>query len=183
MNELLELRKSIKAKKPKFVRQDSNRMMNDKWRRPRGKSSKMRYNLRGYPRNVEPGWGSPAEVKGLHKSGLKIVLVNSLLDLSKINPKTEGIVISGKLGAKKRINIINEAKKKSIIILNIKPDAYLKRIEEKKKQKKSAKEEKQKRKEQKKKEKKPVAEKKEELTEEQKKELEKQEKDKILTKG
>ncbi len=183
MNKLLELRRSIKAKKPKFVRQDANRMMNDKWRRPRGKSSKMRYNLRGYPRNVEPGWGSPTEVKGLHKSGLKMVLVRSLSDLSKVDPKTEGIIISGKLGAKKRIAVIEEAKKKSINILNIKPDDYLKKIEEKKKQKKLAEEEKQKRKEQKKKEKKPSVEKKEELTEEQKKELEKKEKDKILTKG
>lgn len=181
----LEVRKITKAKKPVFKRQCYIRKeVGTKWRAYKGIHSKARLGLRGHQNRVEPGYGSPCEVRGLHKTGLKIVLVNSLLDLAKINPKEAGIVISSNVGMKKAIQILNEAKKKSLHVLNVKADDYLKRIESRLALKKKAKEEKSKKKEQKKKEK-PKAEKKEEkpeLSEEEKKEAEKAEKEKVLTK-
>ena len=187
---LLELRKKIKSKKPEFNRHDSHKRkrLKKNWRKPRGLQSKMRLSLRGYAKAVTKGYGSPSEVYGLDKSGLKIVRINSVQELEKLNPKQEGALISTNLGLKKRIIIVKKAKEKGITILNIKnADKWLKEVEEKfvrkkeeKKKKKETKQEKKKELEKKSKEEKEKLI--EKLTEEEKKQKEKEEKDKVLIK-
>jgi len=186
----LDLREQIKNKKPTFLRQCAHKRgrLANKWRRPKGLHSKMRKKLKGYRKSPSPGYGSPNEVKGVHPSGLKQILVNSIKDLEKIESDS-GIILSSKIGLRKKIELVKEAIEKKIKILNIKdPNLFLKSTEEKIKKKKEAKEAKTKEKEKKKKEKeKKVAEKKEKelaekLTEEEKKEKEKKEQDKLLIK-
>ena len=186
---LLELRKKIKSKKPVFVKQDAHKQkkLSSSWRRPRGIQSKMRLHKRGYRTVVSTGYGSPAAVKGLHKSGLKIVLVSNLKDIESLNPKTDGILISSKTGMRKRIEIMKSAKEKGISVLNKKDsESWLKESQEKIEKRKEDKKKKLETKSQKKKElEKKSAEKKEEklsdkLSEEEKKAKEKQEKDKVL---
>jgi len=191
MKDLLALRKSIKKKKPGFVRQDAHKKprLKKKWRRARGIHSKIRLKKRGYRKNVRKGYGSPNKVYGLHPEGLKGVVVKSLDDLKSIT-KEKGAVISANIGLKKKIELLKKAKELGIIVLNFKDiDKFLKSSEEKQKARKKAKEERKKKKAAKKKEKeKKVEEKKKEeklaekLTDEEKKEKEKEEKDKILTK-
>lgn len=179
----------VKKKKPKFVMQDAHkkRRLKKKWRKPRGSDSKVRYKLRGYSRRVSIGYKTPKIIFGLNKDGLKGVLVKSLKDLDKIKQDFEAAIISKKIGAKKKIEIIKQAKNKSIKIINIKDgDAYIKKIEEKIKKRKEIK-----KKIEEKKEKKKVA-KKEDLaekiqkeetkTDKEKKEETKKEMDKALTK-
>lgn len=185
MKELLELRNKLKKKKPNFVRQDSHKVkrMKKGWRKPRGKDSKIRQNFRGYRRGVKSGWGSPKQVKGLHKSGLKMRLVCSDKELSSVDPKSEGIIIASNIGLKKRIKVVEDAIKKNIRILNLKDAQSF--LDETKKKMKVEKEEKVKKEKEKKKKvekpkKKTIEDKVE--TEKEKKEREKKEKDKLLIK-
>ena len=185
--DLLKIRKKIKSKKPKFVGQSTHKKtrVTKKWRRAKGQDSKLGHNLRGYKRGLSHGYGSPKDVKGLHPSGLKLKKINTLSDLTKINPKQEAGIISSSVGLKKRIKIAKQAKEKSVTIINIKDiEEFLKQAEEKFKIKKQEHEKKIERRNKKAEKKKPAKKEKlaEKISEEEKKEQEKKEKDKLLTK-
>jgi len=190
--ELLWLRKKIKAKKPKFSRQDSHKKkkLENKWRKPKGLHSKMRLGKSGYKKSVKKGYGSPRSVKNLSSEGIEKVNAFNKKDLEKIDTKSQGVIISSGVSLKKRIDIIIEAEKKKIKILNIKDlSKYIKEAEEKREKAKKEKEERKKEKEKKKKAEEKKAKKTEGkgveekvIDEEEKKKLEKKEKDKILTK-
>jgi large subunit ribosomal protein L32e len=186
---LLEIRKAMKSRKPRFVRQESDRRsrLEKKWRRPRGWQSKMRKNRKGHPARISKGYKSPVAVRGLHPNGLRTIMVNNFDSLENINAKEEGIIISSAVGLKKRIEIIKKAKEKNITILNFKnSDEFLQGVQETLAKKK---EEKTKKKETKEKKKKETEKKKPEklaekvsLSEEEKKEADKKEKDRLLIK-
>jgi large subunit ribosomal protein L32e len=117
---LLEVRKVIKKKKPDFIRQDAHKKIriNNAWRAPKGMQSQMRHNRSGYGKLLQVGYGSPKAVRGMHHSGMKHVEVSNVKELAKVNPKEEGIIIKS-IGMKKKIEIIIEAEKKGIKILNV----------------------------------------------------------------
>ena len=161
--------------------------LKNKWRKPRGSDSKMRYKRRGYRGIISVGYKTPKSIFGLNKNGLKGILIHSIKDLDKIKQDFEAAIISKKVGAKKKIEIIKQAKNKSIKIMNIKDvDDYVKKIEERLKKKKEVKKKKEDKKEKKKETKKEdLAEKiqkEEEKTDKEKKEEAKKEMDKALTK-
>lgn len=180
----------IIMKKTKFIRQDAHKKsrLGNKWRRPKGLHSKMRLGLKGYRKSISIGFGSPRKTRNLHSSGLKLIVIKSLKELEKINTKKECIAIAKTIGLKKKVEILKQAIKKNIKVVNIKDvNKFLKDVEEKIKKTKEEKEKLKKKKEVKKKEKEKAAEKKTieekvEKTDEEKKEEEKKEKDKILTK-
>ena len=188
---LLELRTKIKNKKPDFIRQDSPKRMKVgfKWRKPKGIHSKIRHHFKGRRKMPSPGYKSPVNVKGLHASGSKTVMVFSVDDIKKIKTESEGIVIAKAVGAKKRLEILKKAKESNIRVLNLNVDEHIKKIEDfinsKKKSEKETK--KQATKKEESKEKKEIKEAKQkeaekQLTQEEKQEAEKKEKDKVLTK-
>ncbi len=180
---LLDFKNKKKAKNPKFMRQDSykKKKITKVWRKPRGWDSKQRKRMQRQA-IVEPGYGSPASLRGIHKSGLEIVKVSTFDQLKEIDPKVQGIILSGKLGFKKKALFMNEAIKLKIRMLNIKkPEEYLKKKEDAKEELKRLKEkrsEKQK-KVTEKEEKESIEDK---LSDEEKKKLEKKEIDRLLTK-
>lgn len=185
INTLLELRNKIKARKPKFLMQDSwkKKELPKKWRKPKGMHSKIRMRKKGHPKMVSPGYGSPRAIKGFSKEGLKIKHVSSLNDLKKI--KNEAIIIS-RTGIKKKIELVKEAIKMGLKIINLaEPEKYLAAIEKKREKEKTEREKKLTKKEivkkemEKKPEEKPLE---EALSEEEKKKIEKREKEKILIK-
>lgn len=191
VEELLGLRKQIKSKKPNFIRQDyhKKKRLSNKWRRPKGLHSKIRLQFRGRAKCVSAGYGSPRKVRHLHKSGLQQCLIRSAKDLEGLDAKKNCLVISSSLGDKKRIVILKKAKEQGFNVLNFNnPDDYIKKVEDKinvRKKKKA--EEKTKAKETKKagKKEEKVAEKVKEEEKQQlrdKKDVEKKEKDRILTK-
>ena len=202
MKPLLELRKSIKKKKPDFTRQDNHKKpkLGDRWRKPKGLQSKMRLHLRGYKRSPEVGWGSPKEVKGLTSEGLRPVHIMSLKDISSLKKETDAVIIASNIGKRKRLSLVQALLEKKIAIINIKdPSKYIEGIEKDLKQKKQAKQAKTKEKAEKKKEKeakekKAAKEAKEKepkgsqegladkIDQDDRKKQEKQEKDKIITK-
>jgi large subunit ribosomal protein L32e len=189
MDEHIKELLKLKRKKPKFAMQDfhKKRRLKNKWKKPKGLDSKMRFMLRGYRGRISVGYKSPKIIFGLNKDGLKGILIKSANDLHNIKEKYEAAIISKKVGAKRRLDIIRLAQKMSIKIMNIKDvDDYIKKIEERIKKKKEQKKDKADKKE------KSEAvssddlakkiQKEEEKTEKEKKEEAKKEMDKLLIK-
>lgn len=177
IKKLLELRKAIKRKKPVFVRRDARYKVRVpfKWRKPRGRHSPVRQRHKGKLRLVSIGYGSPKAVKHLHSSGLQKILINNKKELENLNPEKQGIIISSKVGNKKKTGIIKAALEKKLTILNLKePQKHLEKLQSEFQGRKKSKEKKLTEKEKKELEKKKKAEEKE------KKEKEEKEKSKEL---
>ncbi|WP_456454325.1 50S ribosomal protein L32e [Methanopyrus sp.] len=117
---LLKLREELKRKKPKFRRQEWHRYkrLGEKWRRPKGRHSKMRRKLKSRPKMPNPGYGSPKKVRGLHPSGYEEVLVYNPKDLEKIDPKRQAARIASRVGKRKRQEILDKAEELGIVVLN-----------------------------------------------------------------
>ena len=193
----LSLRKAIKKRKPDFKRQDAHkkkRLSRTGYRKPRGLHSKVRLNKRGYVKKANHGYGSPAEAKNLHPSGLFPFVVENVSMLERIDPSKEGIIISSTVGMKKKIEIVNKAEELKIKILNVKDSKSFvetsNEILKDRKEKRTEVKKKQKKKEQKKQDNKKKSEEKESSdddssvkeSKDEKKELENKEKNKVLTK-
>ncbi|MBI4981242.1 50S ribosomal protein L32e [Candidatus Woesearchaeota archaeon] len=121
-NKLLSLRNQNKKRKPHFVVHESTSYprMKPKWKKTRGNSSGVRQKWRGRRATVNPGYGSPQEVKGLHSSGLEKVIVNNAAELLALNHATQGAVIASSVGNRKRAELLKLAQEKKIRILNVK---------------------------------------------------------------
>src|SRR5687767_9714048 len=118
--ELLQLRKKIANKRPEFVRQESWRYdrLPPNWRRPKGKDNKMRKQVSGVPPLAKVGYKGPRKSRGLHPSGYNDILVFNIKDLTKIDPKVDAVRIAHTVGNKKRIEIVTEATRLKMKILN-----------------------------------------------------------------
>jgi large subunit ribosomal protein L32e len=116
----LAIRKRIKSKKPNFKRQESWRYkrVEKSWRKPRGLDSKMRKKVKGWPKSVKVGYRGPKKLRGLHPSGYAEVLIRTVDDVNKVDPKTQAIRIAHTVGAKKRVEISARATEREIHILN-----------------------------------------------------------------
>jgi len=136
---LLEVRKTIKDKKPDFKQQNFGRKkrISDRWRKPKGHQSKMRHRFKGYPIMVSKGWRSPVEVRGLHLKGYETVLVSNVAQVEKVD-KSKAIIIAGTVGDKKRLAIIEKAESLNIPVLNIKTDKFKEKIAKTKSDKEKA---------------------------------------------
>ncbi|MBU5682504.1 MAG: eL32 family ribosomal protein [Candidatus Aenigmatarchaeota archaeon] len=110
-------------KLPEFKRQlkDSVKRLKGKWRKPRGKQSKMRIHKKGKPKVVRIGYGAPKDLKYKNRAGFYEILIESINDLEKIknlDRNLYAIRISSKVGKKKRIEIENKIKELGFKILN-----------------------------------------------------------------
>lgn len=117
---LLRIRRVMKRKKPDFLRQNWFKFpkLGEKWRRPKGRHSKLRKHEKERGALPSPGYRSPKAVRGLHPSGLKEVRVFNVNDLENLDPKKHAIRIAAQVGKKKRMEIIKEAEKLGIRVLN-----------------------------------------------------------------
>jgi len=122
LEEALKLRNRVKKKKPKFVRQESWRYkrLDESWRRPKGIDNKMRRKIKGWPPTVSIGYRGPKIASGLHPSGHREVLIHNVNELKKVNPNTQAIRIAHTVGKRKRADILVEARKTKVKILNFK---------------------------------------------------------------
>jgi len=128
----LKTRKRVKKSKPDFVRSESWRYakLKESWRRPRGLDHKMRRKIKGWPPTVSTGYKGPQDARGLHPSGYREVLVHNAKEVSKVDPKSEAARIAHTVGKKKRVQIVAEAKKRKVFILNFTPVEELVEAEE-----------------------------------------------------
>ncbi|MCG2871194.1 MAG: 50S ribosomal protein L32e [Sulfolobales archaeon] len=124
LKERRRLQKLIKKKdKPKFLRYDWDKYYRlerqETWRKPRGRDNPMRLQLSGYSPKVDPGFGTPKEIRGLHPSGLKPVIVRNMKELEDLKGKQDVIVyIASTVGLKKRTEMVSKAKELGIRLAN-----------------------------------------------------------------
>ncbi len=113
MKKLVQLRR----KKPESIRINAHRYkrLDDNWRKPKGKDARDKITHKANPPKI--GRSMPRKFRGLHPSGLKEVLVKNVSDLDKVK-EGYGIRIAH-VGKKKKMQIIAEAKKRNIPILNL----------------------------------------------------------------
>jgi len=115
----------------KFLRRDSSRhpklgkrrKKKLKWRRPRGRDNKMREKRGGYPKIVGIGYKKD---KKLRKNA---VIVKNVFDLEKI--KEDNVIIIGKTGNRKKIEIAKKARELKMKFANLNIKKFLKKIEKK----------------------------------------------------
>jgi large subunit ribosomal protein L32e len=117
----LQIRKQIKKRTPKFLREEWYRYKRipKNWRRPDGITSKMRINLKYRPNKVRVGYRGPKQIRGLHSSGFEEILIHNKNELHNIDNTKQAIRIGSTVGTKKRIEIEKEAENLDIRILNI----------------------------------------------------------------
>ena len=121
-------------KKIKFLRRDVRRFFKfgkgrgkkAKWRKPTGRDNKMREKRKGYPVVVSIGYGTDKNKKGKIKERIP-VKINNIQELENLNKNQIGIV--GKIGKKKKIELVRKAKELKIELQNINIDSFLKKLE------------------------------------------------------
>lgn len=120
LKEKLKLREKMKRMKPEFLRQEWFRYkrVGMKWRKAKGIHSKMKKHVKYRIPSPRIGYSSPKEVRGLHSSGFKEILIYNINEIEKINPGTEAVRIGHSVGAKKRNEIEKKADSLGIRVLN-----------------------------------------------------------------
>lgn len=118
--ELVEKRRLVSAKRPKFVRPESWRYkrLRPMWRKPKGVDNKVRRQDKGWPVLVRVGYRGPVAARGLHPSGHYESLVYRPEDLESLVPGRDVARIGGTVGSRKRISIIARAKELGIRVVN-----------------------------------------------------------------
>lgn len=118
--DLLEQRKKISERRPKFRRQESWRYkrLAANWRKPKGIDNKMRLQVSGVPSLVKIGYRGPKASRGLHPSGYVDNLIHNVNELLKLNKDKDAARIAHTVGNKKRLEIILEAESMGIKVLN-----------------------------------------------------------------
>jgi large subunit ribosomal protein L32e len=132
------------TKKPKFIRcgGKNRKKVGEKWRRPRGRTNKLRIHKNRRGHIPQPGYGTPAAIRGLHPSGLEEVLIANVTGMENYDKEKQALRIEATVGNKKRIGIQKRAEELGIRILNPKkievkqpkPKKEVKKVEETKKE-------------------------------------------------
>jgi len=127
---LLEVRAQKKAANPRFSRHAAHRKkrLANNWRSPRGLHNKLRLHKKSRGANVSTGYRGPVLVRGLTASGKKSIVVSTLAELTHLEPDTHAIIVSGKIGNKKRLAIIDESTKHKFEIVNLDAKAKTEKI-------------------------------------------------------
>ena len=110
--------------KHKFVRVDTHRFSKlgkgrpklQKWRRPTGKHNKTRLKRFSYPIQPGIGFGTPRKTSGKVQN-LNPILITNMADLLSAG-KNNILIVSRKLGAKKKMEILKKAAEMNFKIAN-----------------------------------------------------------------
>lgn len=120
----------------RYSKLGKKRKKKQKWKKPTGRDNKMREKRRGYPAVVSIGYKKKKKL-------IKRIIVRNIKELDAV--KKNEIVIIGKVGKKKKIEILKKAKGEKIKFQNINAEKFLKKnvkvekekVEEKKPEKKN----------------------------------------------
>lgn len=85
------------------------------WRHPRGTHSKMRRRRKSYPATPSIGYRTPRKERQM-PGALPVIL--SLRDIARLTKGTEALIAS-RVGARKRIELVKQAREKGIKLRNI----------------------------------------------------------------
>ncbi|MFH0808008.1 MAG: eL32 family ribosomal protein [archaeon] len=120
---MAEEKKTVARKKPKFLRVDSHKKIrlgkgvkkNQKWHSAIGRHNKIRLGRKGRIQRPKVGWGTKGDVKGFI-GGVEATQIENLKELAAVQ-KGVGVIV-GKVGAKKRLTILEKAKEMGVNVLN-----------------------------------------------------------------
>ena len=119
---LLATRREQDGRRPRFTRQASYRYWrigrDGSWRKPRGLQSKQRRHYGYRSTIVSIGFRSPRLVRGRTPSGFRPILVETVTQISGIDPAQEAAVISRTVGTLKRLVLEEAARKRGVHVLN-----------------------------------------------------------------
>ncbi len=129
MNDIKKLK--LKLKKIVFRRYDSHKVksLKESWRRPKRRSTRARLELKGKIRLVKIGYRSPKELRNKTLDGKDIVYVNSISQLSSLDPKKHALIVAN-LGKKKKIELLKKIVEMKFEVLNYDPQVKLNELEE-----------------------------------------------------
>lgn len=118
---MFQIREKLKRKRPSFRRIESWRYkkLKDSWRKARGIDSQTRKKEKSGVKSPTVGYRSPRKVRGFHPSGYEEIRVFNLKDFKGLNNKKHAIKFSAKIGAKKRIALVDYAQSRGFKILNL----------------------------------------------------------------
>jgi len=109
----------LEKAKPKFRRQEHyKKRLDPVWRKAIGIDSKQHEGKRGKGKIPGIGYKNPNAIQGLHPMGFRPVLVHNVKELASLKPQEDGAIIAAAVGRRKRNEIIKEANKLAITILN-----------------------------------------------------------------
>lgn len=117
---LMRLKKKLNKKKPDFKRYESWRYNRVKggWRAARGIDSKTRQKRKSGIKSPNVGYRTPKAVRGLHPSGYKEVVVSNIKEVEGLSPEEYAVTIASNVGARKRMQLVEELQSKEFKILN-----------------------------------------------------------------
>lgn len=144
--EIADFRKILKKRKPEFLRKDTfkksklgrKRKKKQKWKRPRGRHSKLREKRTGHMIQPSIGWRSPKEIRGFVQE-LRPKMIFNVQELN--NLKEEEIAVIGKVGKKKKMEIVQEAIAKNIKLLNVNAKKFMEQVKKEQEEKAAKKKE------------------------------------------
>src|SRR3989339_1416010 len=116
---MANIKTTTKRKKPKFLRVESHKKIklgkgvkkNQKWHSAIGRHNKLRLGRKGRIQTPKVGWGASGSTKGF-VAGIEAVRVENLKELANVK-KGSGIIV-GKVGARKKLSILEKAKEMGI---------------------------------------------------------------------
>jgi len=100
----------------------------DSWRKPRGLHHKQRRQKKAKGPMPTPGYGSPVDVRGMHPSGYRDILVHNAEELEGLDPSTDAVRISASVGSRKRGAIQEKALSEGLKVLNPKDLSSRKKV-------------------------------------------------------
>jgi ribosomal protein L32E len=129
-------KKFIRASAHRFSKLGLRRKKKQIYRKSKGRDNKTRLNRIGRVENVRIGHGHDRKVRGLHQ-GDKVVIVNNVSELKKLNDKEVAII--GSIGKKKKMEIAKYAQDNKIKLKNMNVGEFVKKVEDERKMKKDKK--------------------------------------------
>ncbi len=120
-------KKFLRGKWRTYSKLGNRRKNKQKYRKAKGRDTKVREKKKGNPKRVEVGYKKQKKISEIKR-------VHNLQDLLILN-KGEKIIL-GRLGQKKKLKIIEKAKEKNIKIINLKVEDLMAKIERENKKKK-----------------------------------------------
>jgi len=122
------VKKFLRRTSSRYIKLGSKQKKKQTWRKPKGRDNKMREKKKGYPKVVSIGYQKQKDNQALVKGKIPTIVQNTK-DLEKIT-KNEMVVL-GKIGKKKKIEIVKKAKEMKIEIHNLNVKRFLKKLDKK----------------------------------------------------
>jgi len=126
--------KFLKRDWKRYSKLGKGRKKKQSWRSPKGRDNKMREKRRGYPAVVSVGCKKDKKDSGKIKEKIPM-LIKNVSDLVKMKKHEIGVI--GKIGEKKRIEIVKKAKEMKVDIHNLNILKFLKDLGKKESKKKT----------------------------------------------